>query len=527
MGVNPLSQRFVVPVLSATRCQEIVAKANLHEWTTARHKNYPTTDIPVSSIRELDLTGEVSRISELCMRTFGFKGSARAYDVFVVKYEPGGQDGLDVHRDSSELSFVVALNDPLEYEGGGTFYEGDNATVLPSVGEVAFHCGKLRHGARAVTRGTRYVLIGFLDVDSPDVRKAGSETVSNAVPDSRYLDYLYKHAVRSRYRVHVRVINLLHRRDKLTGVLECVNRIDVPPGWTMDVQVVIADGGNGHTGYDGWPTGDDCSAVPEDVRKYWQRPVTTGEIGCFVSHMNVLQNTTLASDELLLVLEDDARFYSDLLYRVDQLLPKEEACDGLDLGGVRMMESFYYQTHCILYTPSGVAKMQPLDYDGRIIPFDEFLNVARGVHPRADLKCLWGDLPPLALVAHKLSWQEGNVHDTEDREPVFTRLADDYDLVNYYKFKRCDNVDEIVNSANRSMWNFHLSHVKRGRCLPGFRIYMTRSVKLVAACILPNGRVEFQHNGHVLYEGVVVFPAYLSVKLEHCDVHFGCGCTFF
>lgn len=48
----------------------------------------------------------------------------RVHDAFLVKYSAaGGQRSLPVHSDQSHLSLVIALNDPSEFEGGGTVFE--------------------------------------------------------------------------------------------------------------------------------------------------------------------------------------------------------------------------------------------------------------------------------------------------------------------------------------------------------------------------------------------------------------------
>ena len=41
-------------------------------------------------------------------------------DIFLVKYTPEGQPGLHRHRDGSFASFNLMLSDPADYDGGGT-----------------------------------------------------------------------------------------------------------------------------------------------------------------------------------------------------------------------------------------------------------------------------------------------------------------------------------------------------------------------------------------------------------------------
>ena len=87
-------------------------------------------------------------------------------DLFVCKYEAGaGQAGLGVHRDDSEVSFVVLLNDPSEFEGGGTtFVRGETPPAFRSAGGCVLFCGLRVHAGRPITGGVRYILAGFVRV---------------------------------------------------------------------------------------------------------------------------------------------------------------------------------------------------------------------------------------------------------------------------------------------------------------------------------------------------------------------------
>ena len=97
-------------------------------------------------------------------------------DLFVVKYSVGedeiNQTSLPPHQDDSVLSFVITLNGDDEYEGGGTvFVDHDPAFVAAptEVGTLVSFCGVQRHGGRAITKGKRYILAGFLKVHDDNV----------------------------------------------------------------------------------------------------------------------------------------------------------------------------------------------------------------------------------------------------------------------------------------------------------------------------------------------------------------------
>jgi hypothetical protein len=69
---------------------------------------------------------------------------------------------ISEHRDDSELSFVVTLNDT--FQGGGTRFIADgttttttttDTTVAPNCGAGVFSCGRRLHSGVEVIEGTR------------------------------------------------------------------------------------------------------------------------------------------------------------------------------------------------------------------------------------------------------------------------------------------------------------------------------------------------------------------------------------
>jgi len=71
-----------------------------------------------------------------------------------------------LHTLGRNFSFNVMLSDPsCDFTGGGTYFDHPlNYTRQPaSIGGCLVHCGKRRHAGNAITRGTRYLLVGFVD----------------------------------------------------------------------------------------------------------------------------------------------------------------------------------------------------------------------------------------------------------------------------------------------------------------------------------------------------------------------------
>merc|ERR1712224_471901 len=91
-------------------------------------------------------------------------------DLFLAKYEPTGQPGLGKHTDGSAYSFNMLLSDPVaDFDGGGTWIK-PVGLVEPRRGDVLMHRGNLLHEGCPVSKGVRYVLVGFVQSDSDSGR---------------------------------------------------------------------------------------------------------------------------------------------------------------------------------------------------------------------------------------------------------------------------------------------------------------------------------------------------------------------
>lgn len=103
----------------------------------------------------------------------------------IVKYDVTKKERqkLDMHTDKSEWTFLIALSDGcgLDYEGGGTFFEALDATVHLQRGHALIFPGKLRHCGQRITKGLRFLLVGFL-VDKANQQQTTSVSVFNKDP---------------------------------------------------------------------------------------------------------------------------------------------------------------------------------------------------------------------------------------------------------------------------------------------------------------------------------------------------------
>jgi hypothetical protein len=139
-------------------------------WTTKRHHNYPTTDLPVEKIASIFglVLQTMKTVVTKVKKSFGLHDDIiiNIQDLFVVKYKDSGQNYLDMHHDGSFLSFNILLSDKTEFEGGGTYFD-DGLTAYLEQGDILIHSSRIKHAGLPITKGTRYLLVGFLNIDIP------------------------------------------------------------------------------------------------------------------------------------------------------------------------------------------------------------------------------------------------------------------------------------------------------------------------------------------------------------------------
>lgn len=169
-----LMQVHVLPqLLSQWECKQVLeavlAATEAQGWTANRHRAYATTDIQSCQLPAVDRWVRQTlreRLFPALNRLFFLRNAMEFSfrDLFFVKYCAEGQRGLSVHLDGSILSFNVLLNPASEFEGGGTFVEHLGKTFGITQGDCFVHSGRVRHAGTNVTRGNRYILVGFVDV---------------------------------------------------------------------------------------------------------------------------------------------------------------------------------------------------------------------------------------------------------------------------------------------------------------------------------------------------------------------------
>ncbi|XP_034933747.1 procollagen-lysine,2-oxoglutarate 5-dioxygenase isoform X1 [Chelonus insularis] len=135
------------------------------------YENVPTRDIHMNQVDYEPhwlyfLKEYVRPLQELVFIGY-YHDPPRSLMNFVVRYRPDEQPSLRPHHDSSTYTINIALNQVgVDYEGGGCRFLRYNCSVTDTKrGWMLMHPGRLTHYHEGllVTKGTRYIMISFVD----------------------------------------------------------------------------------------------------------------------------------------------------------------------------------------------------------------------------------------------------------------------------------------------------------------------------------------------------------------------------
>ena len=167
---EPFMNTFSFPLFTPEFCKMIREEAEYsNSWTVDRHENYPTTDMVLQTIGMHDIYMEVLReyVMPHSIHMWALEGAGwdnLTSENFLARYTPDTQGHLSIHHDMSDITCLVQLSDLDEYEGGGTWFRRQKRLVKNGIGYVTIHPGNIthKHGARAVTQGSRYIIVSFM-----------------------------------------------------------------------------------------------------------------------------------------------------------------------------------------------------------------------------------------------------------------------------------------------------------------------------------------------------------------------------
>ena len=159
---------YTFPFFTKRFCDELIELSETVPWVNDRHEFYPTTDNLMSALGMQDIYSKVINdyARPLAIDRFGLEGKSWESlrdESFIIRYKPDEQAHLGVHHDHGSITTLVNLN-PGEFEGGGTYFPKFKYLANPKeIGMMTLHPSNIthKHGARPVTKGTRYVVVSF------------------------------------------------------------------------------------------------------------------------------------------------------------------------------------------------------------------------------------------------------------------------------------------------------------------------------------------------------------------------------
>ncbi|KAF4075501.1 hypothetical protein AMELA_G00235120 [Ameiurus melas] len=228
------------------------------------------------------------------------------------------------------------------------------------------------------------------------------------------------------------MINLLRRPDRRERMLRTL--------WEQDITCKIINAVDGKALNESQIRALGISMLPGYSDPYHGRPLTRGELGCFLSHYNIWTEIVERGLQTSLVLEDDLRFELFFKRRLQKLMQDVEA-EGLDwdliyIGRKRMqtddpekpvpnvrnlVEADYsYWTLGYMISFQGANKLLRAEPLSKMLPVDEFLPVMYNMHPVEDYMSHYElrdlrafSVEPLLVYPTHYTGDPGYISDTE------------------------------------------------------------------------------------------------------------------
>lgn len=262
---------------------------------------------------------------------------------------------------------------------------------------------------------------------------------SNYLPLSTSLEQFVQYPVTDLLQVgNIYMINLLRRPERRDRMYRLFKE--------LGIQVETVDAVDGRTLNESVLKDQNIELMPEYADPYHDRPMTMGEVGCFLSHYIIWNKVIEGGFESVIILEDDVRFEPFFRQKVNYILTElnnlQLEWDLVYLGRKRLVENveplidgskylvraaYSYWTLGYILSAKGAKKLveaKPLE---KLIPVDEYLPTLSDVHPRQDWKAHYPKRDLIILSANPLlihpthyTGEEGHISDTENSLIVFS-----------------------------------------------------------------------------------------------------------
>ncbi|XP_065698529.1 procollagen galactosyltransferase 2 isoform X1 [Patagioenas fasciata] len=280
-------------------------------------------------------------------------------------------------------------------------------------------------------------------IDRPPVEPSQFVSVPPKNPDKMGFDEIF-------------MINLKRRKDRRDRMLRTL--------YEQEIAVKIVEAVDGKALNTSQLKALSIDMLPGYRDPYSSRPLTRGEIGCFLSHYYIWEEVVNRELEKTLVIEDDVRFEHQFKRKLMKLMDDIEQAqldwELIYIGRKRMqvqepekavpnvmnlVEADYsYWTLGYAISFQGAQKLIGAEPFGKMLPVDEFLPVMYNKHPVAkymeyyksrDLKAFSAE--PLLVYPTHYTGQPGYLSDTEtstiwDNETVST----DWDRTHSWKSRQ-------------------------------------------------------------------------------------------
>ncbi len=191
--------------------------------------------------------------------------------------------------------------------------------------------------------------------------------------------------------------------------------------------------------------------LPVFSEPYHNRPLTYGEIGCFMSHYKIWLDVIERGHETVIVFEDDIRFephfrqgLENLRWELDRLAPdwelvflgrkilKDSDEPWVEGSNLLVEVGYTYWTLAYMLSRRGAEKLVQGSPLSKMVPVDEYLPIMYDRHPNDTWKQYFGpprDLRALSvhpLLVHPTHYtgEDGYVSDTEDTATIAASAAE-------------------------------------------------------------------------------------------------------
>nr|XP_018908006.1 PREDICTED: glycosyltransferase 25 family member [Bemisia tabaci] len=234
------------------------------------------------------------------------------------------------------------------------------------------------------------------------------------------------------------LINLERRPERRKRMMDCFD--------VLGLEVTVLNAVDGSLLDETELTRRGVQFLPGYRDPYHKRPMTKGEIGCFLSHFRIWKEIVEENLDVVMVLEDDVRFEHYFKSKLEQVLDELRTLPDFDwdfvyLGRKRLLQnvtedqvigseflrhvSYSYWTIGYLISLSGAQKLLAAKPLNNLLPVDEFLPIMYNQQPQESWAQYYPERNLLAYVAEPLLLypalyvnEPGYVSDTENSTTI-------------------------------------------------------------------------------------------------------------